>query len=323
MKTCLFSLLVSAIIIVSAALCFSHTIDIDGNMDDWGGAAGDEGTLVVSEGEAIWNDYVDDDTGEGKYEYPSFNHPAYNDKNGMDIDEFRVTADDEYMYFRIKLVGPVFYVVFGVLIDTGPGGSTTVGNNANIDLPDDLAWDVGIFHGDGGGPGGERTLLNVSYDGGETFPTLHEWDRDNAEVESSYKYLARPVEFRVPIARAAGEEGIPNPVNKVFKFIVLCSTGNSGVPAGGMAEFRTGVGQASEWTYGGLSFPGKSPNVLDAIGSTPKQQEEDLSGAKAGKFTLLESSFITVAFNSKGEATLAVDPFGSLSTTWGRIKGSS
>ncbi len=111
------------------------TRTVDGNPIDWTGTPGADNTYVVSNGEGIWTDIAQDDTGNGSYIYPNCTHSepliidyagapwtgpptealAYTDKyvagtepfwykhGGMvDFREFRVTGDLEYLYILLR-----------------------------------------------------------------------------------------------------------------------------------------------------------------------------------------------------------------------------
>ena len=53
------------VLMVLVNLVYAHSIIVDGDASDWIGTPGAEGTLVFSGQEAIWNDYADDDIGDG------------------------------------------------------------------------------------------------------------------------------------------------------------------------------------------------------------------------------------------------------------------
>jgi len=96
------------------------TKTIDGNPADWTGTPGPDNTWTVSNGEGIWRDIHNDDTGNGSYIYPNCTHtipPIYDSKGwqgyayaytgyphgGMvDLREFRITADSSHLYILLR-----------------------------------------------------------------------------------------------------------------------------------------------------------------------------------------------------------------------------
>ncbi len=320
-----FTLYIFGFLCIFAFALSANAVRIDGNTNDWIGIAGNEGTLTFSAGEVIWKDYVEDDTGDGDYEYPRAELEGWMPENGLDIDEFRLTSDGQYMYFLVKTAGPPIYMSVGIFIATSPNGSTTIGHNANIDLPASLAWDAGIILGDSGGPRGQRILMNISYNGGVSYPDTYEWpERSGAQVEAFFAQDNPVIEMRVPLESSPDtKDGIPNPANKSFKFIVLLGLAKPNLPSNAIVDFHDTLlpGEEDNWQASGADIEGKAPNVFDLIGSTPAQQEIDLGLYDNANFTLLERSIITVQFGSDGlPASESVSQKGKLTTTWGRLK---
>lgn len=300
-------------------------IRIDGDSSDWLGTAGQRGKLTFSAGEAIWRDYENDDTGDGDYEYPQANMESWTTQDAMDIDEFRVTTDKEYMYFFIKTTGEFILMNVGIFIDTGPGGAVKIGHNARIDLPPTLAWDVAVVLGDIGGPKGRRILMNVSYDGGQSYPIVHEWPEFDGAIGEAFFEQGKPIiEIRAPFESIPGaKDGIPNPANKRFKFIVLLGLATPNLPTDAIATYHETLlaGEEDAWQASGADVEGRAPNVFDLIGSTPEEQQFDLSLYDISNLTLLTRSFITVSFGRNGlPETQSVNPAGKLSTTWGHMR---
>jgi len=300
-------------------------IRIDGDTGDWLGVAGQRGTLTLNAGEAIWKDYENADIGDGDYEYPQADMEGWIAQDGMDIDEFRVTTDEDYMYFVIKTIGGLIFTNCGIFIDTNPGGSTTIGHNARVDLPPSLAWDVAVVLGDSGGPKGKRILMNVSYDGGISYLDTYEWpESDGAQGEAFFEQNEPIIEMRVPFESTPGaKDGIPHPANKSFKFIVLLGLSTPNLPANAISTFHDILlaGEEDAWQASGADVEGKAPNVFDLIGSTPEEQQFDFSLYDISNLTLLTRSFITVHFGINGlPETQNIDVYGKSSTTWGQIK---
>jgi len=95
-------------------------ITIDGDPIDWTGTPGPDDTYYISAGEGIWTDMALDDTGNGSIIYPNCTHtsPAIPDSGGwegyayaytgyphggmVDLKEFRVTGDSDYLYLMFR-----------------------------------------------------------------------------------------------------------------------------------------------------------------------------------------------------------------------------
>ena len=314
-------------------------IQIDGQTNDWQGTPGLEGELVIDSGEAIWIDYIDDDKGDGDYEYPTWaGSVAWQNGTSYDIGEVRITADGDDMYFLVVANGP-HLVTYGIFIDTGPGGREDIffrGGSAPIDpfasphikLPPEIAWDVAALVCQSGGSA-HRSLLNVTFDAGNDFQIIKEWEEfgaccGDATEDVYYEPDDNVMELRLPITSIAGAtDGIPDPANKTYNFMVLIGLGQTGVPSGGIVAFGQVMAGAGEWEPGGADGP-NAPYVFDMIGSTPQEQEEDLSEYTNNEVTTLQHSFISVKFDAQGEpegvGRILVEPHDKLSNTWGNVK---
>lgn len=336
-KMCIFMLYLMVISIVG--ITNAADIEIDGQTNDWQGS-GVEGELVIDSGEAIWIDYVDDDKGDGDYEYPTEPGCAtWIAATAYDIEEVRITADDDYMYFLVVAGGP-HLVTFGIFIDTGPGGREDIffrGGDPPIDpfakphikLTSAVAWDVAALVCQSGGGSGHRNLMNVTFDAGGDFQIIKEWEEFGAccgEATEDVYYVpeGRVMELRLPIASASGQaDGIPNPASKTYHFMVLLGLGQVNVAPKGLVAFGVVQANASTWSPGGADNP-NAPYVFDMIGSTPEEQEADLSEYTNNEVTTLQHSFISVEFDAQGEpervGRTPVQSHGKLSTTWGTIK---
>ncbi|MFA5336574.1 MAG: glucodextranase DOMON-like domain-containing protein, partial [Candidatus Omnitrophota bacterium] len=122
-----------------------HKIDVDKSIFDWKGAAPEqEDMAAVSEGEYIWKDASGDDTGNGKYTYPLDKQL----KKGADLKEFRVTFDDDNLYFLVKTNRPADwwtpYRVIGIDTDGASGGRNGMQVLAEGDI-DELSSDSGTY----------------------------------------------------------------------------------------------------------------------------------------------------------------------------------
>jgi len=89
-------LLAIAVAVLTPYTALAHTITVDGNPSDWTGTPPSSvNTYTVSNGEWIWRDAGGDE----RIDFTGFTSP---DKR-VDLVEFRVTSDDNYLYFLIKL----------------------------------------------------------------------------------------------------------------------------------------------------------------------------------------------------------------------------
>jgi hypothetical protein len=148
------------------------TRTVDGDPGDWIGAFPRENSWQVSNGEGIWEDGRGDDRGPGTYIYPTGTHdglkqelgyaPKIYTEGSVDLTEFRICADDQYLYvlFRLRNMGLNIVATqwgaekygFGrqliqVAIDTdrvsGSGRTDLVEEtyHANAKLSADAAWE--------------------------------------------------------------------------------------------------------------------------------------------------------------------------------------
>jgi len=122
-----------------------HKISVDKSLRDWIGTIPEqEDAATVSEGEYIWNDAKDDDTGDGDYTYPGSRAL----KKGADLREFRVTYDKDNLYLMIKCDRPgdwwAPYRLIGIDQDGAKGGRGGTQVLAQGDM-DELSSDSGSF----------------------------------------------------------------------------------------------------------------------------------------------------------------------------------
>jgi len=334
---CFFALFLFVVSFVSVV---GAEILIDGQTTDWKGSSDLEGELVIDSGEAIWIDYIDDDKGDGDYEYPTqADILSWQNSTAFDIEEVRITSDDDDMYFLVLANGPDL-VTYGIFIDTGPGGKEDIyfrGGNPpivpfakpHIKLPSDIAWEVAAIVCESGGGSGHRNVLNVTFDAGNDFQIIKEWPEFGAccgDATGDVYFMPEDnvMELRLPIASIAGAtDGVPNPANKTYNFMVLIGLGQVNVPSGGIAAFGQVLAGATEWEPGGADNA-NAPYVFDMIGSTPQEQLSDLSEYTNNEVTTLQYSFISVKFDAQGEpdsvGRLSVQPYDKLSTAWGHVK---
>lgn len=122
----------------------AHSITVDGNPTDWKAETSTQSTntwqLYSDVGEGVWKDATGD-------ERTDFANP---DKR-VDITEFRVTADDQYIYFLIKfndldVVGQDGAPGIMITLDTNPGfGEPSFGYNSETNVNSDARWEYQLL----------------------------------------------------------------------------------------------------------------------------------------------------------------------------------
>jgi len=284
-----------------------HSIKVDKNIRDWIGVPSEqENTATVNNGEFIWKDAKDDDTGNGHYTYPT--NKAL--KKGCDLKEFRVTFDDNNLYLLIKADRPgdfwAPYRIIGIDTDGAKGGKGGTQVLAEGDM-DDVGPDRGSY--------GEIKVapelaceyvigIYNSYKG-------RVWE---AGKEGAVKLIARKEAqpddtkgFKVDDCNwSSVEVAIP------WKLL-------GGVPYGQTWRFIVGIGQqdndtfreiekdASEWRGGGgesSDIFGPDPDVYDIASPDRKTQEFELRGYDPQSdpgdpegFATITKSYLVVTFS--------------------------
>lgn len=277
-----------------------HSIKVDKNDNDWiGTPAEQENSAIISSGEFIWLDAKGDDTGSGKYTYPTSKDIA----KGADLREFRVTWDKYNVYFLIKASRPgnwwAPYRIIGISKVGEKDGMTVLGQGD----ADEMDPEGGCF--------GEIKVdpsLACQYVIG---------------IASTYKMWMWDVKGKC-VARATGEKSTDTP-----GFLVADDNWNAieiaipieliGNPAGQTWNIVVGTGlqdadhfrevfeEATEWHGGGGEGDdgdtGPDPDVYDLASPSMEIQEKELSSYKASApagdpdgFCTIKDSFVTVTF---------------------------
>ncbi len=150
--------LIFGILFLGVSWLYSHPITVDGDDSDWIGSPGSEGTLVFSQQEGIWNDFIGDDVGDGgdallADDNPSgYTYPLDAQFLGTEADiiEWRVTADPmtDKIYFLIRVEYDLAWMPFiGICVDLDHiegSGQTDGGNFSEIQLEPINAWEYNI-----------------------------------------------------------------------------------------------------------------------------------------------------------------------------------
>lgn len=138
-----------------SGVVFAHQIIVDGLDNDWTGtpAGIDSFTVDTSAGEAIWQDALDDDLGDGDYTYPT---DSIFRGTEADLTELRVTdlPDSSYLYLLIRIKDFDFnwkpIVVLTLDLDHVYGsGQVWVPQNADYHVDSLIFWEFSIVIWDG------------------------------------------------------------------------------------------------------------------------------------------------------------------------------
>ncbi|WP_428265980.1 amylo-alpha-1,6-glucosidase [Haliangium sp.] len=197
-----------------------------------------------------------DDTGPtGTYVYPL--HPAF-EAGMLDLTGLAIREDEAGFYFDLrfaKLVQPGWNPHLGfqltyaaILFDTGEGGQSAVGRNAQYTMPDGAGYEFALHVGagfmlvDGAG----NTVAEYRPAPGDVIDPL-------GSVETG------AIRFRVP------KSVLPALPAGTAVTVLAGSQDDHG--GGGLGDFRTVSAEAGEWNGGGKSDP-DGPNVYDLATGT-------------------------------------------------------
>lgn len=297
--TLIMLLAVSSVVFAAEGLK-GHSIKVDKNDNDWiGTPAEQENAAIVSSGEFIWKDAKGDDTGNGKYTYPTSKDIA----KGADLREFRVTWDKNNVYFLIKCSRPgnwwAPYRIIGISKEGEKDGMTVLGQGD----ADEMDPEGGCF----GEIKVDQSLACQYVIGiGSTYK-MWMWDAKGKCVArtTGEKSTDTPgflvaddnwnsIEIAVPL------ELIGNPAGQTWKFVV-------GTGLQDADHFREVYEEATEWHGGGgegdEDESGSDPDVYDLASPSMEIQEKELSSFKASAhagdpdgFCTIKDSFVTVTF---------------------------
>lgn len=279
-----------------------HSINVDKDASDWVGTPPiKENTYHVSKGEFIYKDAGGDDTGDGDYTYPldkAFGRCA-------DLREFRVTFDDENVYFLIRYARPeeywAPYCLIGVDRDGALGRtggltvlaegdinyiSTDEGTYSELKVAERLSCGlvIGIFSCYKGRIWNARGKLIARKQADEYDTPGFMVDDDNITS----------VEVAIP------QKIIGDPRGKTWHFIVATGLEDSG-------HLRELAQEQSEWFGGGGVGDAEEgevdPDIYDLASPSKATQERELSSYdKKGKrgdeeaFATINKSYLTVRF---------------------------
>ncbi|MDD5270187.1 MAG: glycoside hydrolase family 2 TIM barrel-domain containing protein [Candidatus Omnitrophica bacterium] len=283
-----------------------HSIKVDKSIRDWKGEApSQDNTATVNNGEFIWKDEKDDDTGNGHYTYPTNKAVS----RGSDLREFRITWDDKNLYMLIKCDRPgdfwAPYRIIGIDTDGARGGKVGSKVLAHGDMDDvspdrgcygeikvapELACEftVGIFNSYKGRIWGADGKLIASK---EAKP-----DDTPGFMVDDYGWSS--VEVAVPWKILGGAP----PYGQTWRFVVGIGQQDNDV-------FREIEKDASEWRGGGgesSDMFGPDPDVFDLASPDRKTQEFELRSYDAqgepgnpDGFAVIKRSYLVVTFSEE------------------------
>ena len=151
-----------AVALLVAVRLYAHSITVDGDPTDWIGATiSQNDTGYVDGGEYVWIDTVGDDIGDGgdalnANDNPDgYTYPTDSSFTGgeADIVQFRLTADDQNMYFLVKLdsFASVYTPMVVITIDVdhvSGSGEVWLPQDADLQVDSLIAWEYAIVLGD-------------------------------------------------------------------------------------------------------------------------------------------------------------------------------
>ncbi len=262
----------------------SKTITVDGDPSDWTGVNGAPDTGVVSAAEFVWNDTVNDDTGDGNYVYPT--STDFND-GVFDIQEVRITADATNLYVLVKVVNLTnpwggsdgFSTVAAVLlIDTTQDASGKLTSRPNVNIAAGSGWEYYVKIGN---TGWQAENAKVFDEAGNWAPTVNKASTSLEAIEAS-----------VPLA-FIGKDGYDID-GATWRFMVFLQS-HAGENQDG---FRDVNGTAEAYLFGGgLTNNNNDPKIQDLAFATSQAAQE----AELNSYTLTApatmTSFADVTFD--------------------------
>ncbi len=270
-----------------------HNIKVNKEVRDWVGTAPAENSWAISADELIWTDEKNDETGSGTYTYPT--NKVFN--KSSDLREFRVTYDDQNLYFLIKCSRPGdWWAPFRLIgIDTNGveggldnQGTATLPGLGEINVAPGLACEYAV--------GISSTYKGFVWDAdGKILARKEGKDNDTAGFLID-DYNWNNVEAAVPWQMLGGKPAS----GKTWRFIV-------GIGQQDNDHFREVNEVAAEWHGGGgegaEGDTGPDPDVYDLASPAIEIQQKELSSYQAkglkndaSSYATIEKSFVPVTF---------------------------
>lgn len=281
-----------------------HSIEVDGSIGDWVGIAPTKpNTSTISKGEYIWKDAEGDDTGNGRYTYPS--NIAF--QRAADLEEFRVTWDSQNVYFLIKCSRPGDFWVPYRLIAIDQDGARGSTKGAQV-----LAQgDINLLGSDSGTFGELKVAPELACEyviGVSSTFRGRIWDANGRLIARADGKRTDTEGFLIKDSNwSAIEVAIPqritgNPAGKTWRFIVATGLEENGY-------LREVFRESTEWHGGGGEDRGAEddtdPDIYDLASPDRDTQEAELSSYKSlapagdtSSFATIKNSYLTVTFSS-------------------------
>ena len=280
-----------------------HSIRVDGSVSDWKGQAPSKtNTAAVSNGEYIWKDAPNDDTGNGKYTYPK--NPAFS--KAADLEEFRVTWDSRNIYFLIRTSPPGDwwspFRVIGIDTDGMGGGRKGMQVLQQGDL-NTLDADTGTF-------GELKVSQSLAVDFVICIAGTYKgriWDAKGKLIAKAIGEKTDTPGFKIKDSNVCAVEVqvplkiIGSPAGRIWRFVVAVGTEDK-------EHAREIYKEADEWHGGGgestKSEDGVDPDYYDLASPDQNTQEVELSSYKpnapAGDtqaFAEIKKSYLQIKFS--------------------------
>ena len=281
-----------------------HSIKVDGSIGDWVGIAPTTpNTSTISKGEYIWKDAEGDDTGNGRYIYPT--NSAF--RRAADLEEFRVTWDSRNVYFLIKCSRPGDWWVPYRLIAIDKDGARRGKKGAQV-----LAQgDIDLLGPDSGTFGELKVEPELACEYVIAISNTFRgrvWNAAGKLVAKTDGKRTDTAGFLIKDSNwSAIEVAIPqriigDPSGKTWRFIVATGLEDHGF-------LREVFRDPTEWHGGGGEDAGAEdgvdPDVYDLASPDIETQEAELSSYKSlapagdtSAFATIKKSYLSVTFSS-------------------------
>lgn len=281
-----------------------HMISVDGSISDWIGVAPTKpNTATISKGEYIWKDAEGDDTGNGRYTYPT--NIAF--KRAADLEEFRVTWDSQNVYFLIRCSRPGdWWVPYRLIAIDKDGAKRGKGGTQVL-----AQGDVNLLGADNGTFGELKVTPELACEyviGISSTFRGRIWDANgrliakaNRERTDTEGFLIKDSNWSA-VEIAVPQRIIGNPSGKTWRFIVAMGLEENGY-------LREVWRESNEWHGGGGEDRGAEddidPDFYDLASPDRETQEAELSSYKSlapagdkDAFATIKKSYLTVTFSS-------------------------
>ena len=242
----------------------AHYINVDGDDSDWEGVEPAEDQFAYSAFEAIWNDAMGDDSGDGgdaplAEDNPSgYTYPTDLQFLGTEADllEFRATVDDHpdsskiFILLRVEFdLSWMPYVGILMDMDNIPGsGQTDCGGFSGANLSDRNAWEYAVYIGDG-----KMSVKDA------------EWNEVPGYHSNYYSPENDLIEIGIDVVNFS-----PSPLGEIVFFTVFSGLQNYG-------NMRDVDYDATEWSGGGGLDNEFDPKIYDLAFVDSADQPNDLN----------------------------------------------